>query len=57
MTMKPESTPTPVLTEDDRRVICERYFGWEHASPALLARVFGVSHQRITTLLIEGSRA
>lgn len=39
------------LTDDDRRVIRERYFGWEGAKPDLLAQVFGVSVQVISAVL------
>lgn len=41
----------PVLTPDDIRVIRDRHYGWESASPALLAKVFRVSHQRISAVL------
>lgn len=40
-----------VLSDDEKRVICERHFGWEKATPTLLAAVFGVSRQRITAIL------
>lgn len=36
-----------------RRVMVERRHGWEGASPALLARVFGVSFQRTTAITEE----
>lgn len=36
-----------------RRVMCERRHGWEGASPALLARVFGVSVQCATAITNE----
>ena len=39
------------LTENDRDVIRERHFGWERATPKLLAAVFGVSVQQITAIL------
>lgn len=43
-----------VLTDDDKRVIRERHFGWEGASPGLLARVFGVSVQAINAVIAAG---
>lgn len=39
------------LTFDEMRVIRERHFGWEQASPGLLANVFGVSVQKIVAVL------
>lgn len=36
-----------------RRVIVERCHGWEAASPALLARVFGLTVQRATAITNE----
>lgn len=42
---------TRTLSENEIAVIRERHFGWEKATPALLARVFGVSPQRITAIL------
>lgn len=44
-----------MLTPDDIRVIRERHFGWEKASPGLLAAVFGVSTQKITSTLKKGN--
>lgn len=38
------------LTQNDIDVIRERRFGWERASPKLLAAVFGVSVQRINAV-------
>lgn len=48
---KPVSGEGRSLTANDRVVIRARHFGWEHASPGLLAKVFGVSVQRITAVL------
>lgn len=39
------------LSDDDRRVIRERHFGWERATPSLLAAVFRVSVQAINATL------
>lgn len=39
------------LSANDRVVIRARHYGWEHASPGLLAKVFGVPVQRITAVL------
>ena len=38
------------LTPNDIAVIRERRFGWEKASPSLLAAVFGVSVQKINAV-------
>lgn len=38
------------MDTNDQRVIVERHHGWEGASPALLARVFGTTPQRITAI-------
>ena len=45
------ATQPRILTEDERRVILARHFGWEDARPATLARIFGVSHQMIAAVL------
>lgn len=47
----PPLTGAGSLGEDEIRVIRDRHYGWESASPALLAKVFGVSHQRISAIL------
>lgn len=39
------------LSDDDKRVIRERFHGWEQASASTLAAVFGVSVQRITAIV------
>jgi hypothetical protein len=39
------------LTDDEIHTIRERHYGWERATPKLLADVFGVSVQRITAVL------
>lgn len=39
------------LSDDERRVIRARHFGWESASPALLALVFSVPVQAINSVL------
>lgn len=39
------------LTANDHDVIRERHFGWEKATPSLLAAVFGVPTQKITAIL------
>lgn len=38
------------LSANDIEVIRERRFGWEQATPKLLAAVFGVSVQRINAI-------
>lgn len=40
-----------VLTPNEIRVIRERHFGWEKATVTTLAAVFGVSRQRIASVL------
>jgi hypothetical protein len=45
----------PVLTQDDMDVIRARHYGWEKAKPGLLAKVFGVSVQKINAVLKSGS--
>lgn len=50
-------TPLPqlqALSDDDRRVIRERHFGWEGASPGLLALVFRVPVQAINAVIAKG---
>lgn len=42
------------LSEDDRCVIRTRHYGWENASPGLLALVFRVSVQAINAVIAEG---
>lgn len=42
------------LSDDERRVIRERHFGWESASAGLLAHVFRVPVQAIVAVLREG---
>lgn len=42
------------LTDDDKGVIRARHYGWEKATPGLLAKVFGVSVQKITAVLKSG---
>lgn len=44
-----------VFSADEIAVIRERHFGWEKASPAQLAAIFGTTHQRITAILKEGA--
>ena len=41
------------LTENDISVIRERFHGWERASAKTLAAVFGVSVQRIVSIVKE----
>lgn len=41
------------LTDNDRDVIRERHFGWERASFALLAAVFGVHANTIAAICRE----
>lgn len=38
------------LTDNDRAVICERHFGWEKASFASLAAIFGVHPNTIAAI-------
>lgn len=49
--MTPQAEPMRALSENDIDVIRERHFGWENATPSLLAAVFGVSVQRISSIL------
>lgn len=39
------------LSEDERRIIRDRHYGWEGASPGLLALVFSVPVQAINAVL------
>jgi hypothetical protein len=39
------------FSQNEIDVIRERHFGWERATPKLLAAVFGVSVQKITAIL------
>jgi len=41
------------LSDDERRVIRARHFGWESASPGLLALVFSVPVQAVNAVLRE----
>lgn len=41
------------LTENDKSVTRERFYGWERASAKTLAAVFGVSVQRIVSIVKE----
>lgn len=45
---------TKVFTPEEIAVIRERHFGWEEATPSLLAAVFGTSIQHITAILKDG---
>lgn len=45
------------FTPDEISVIRERHFGWEEATPSLLAAVFGTSIQHITSILRGDARA
>jgi len=50
----PAGNGEPVsLTENDISVIRERFHGWERASAKTLAAVFGVSVQRIASIVKE----
>lgn len=54
----PEPTRTIAdLSDDERRVIRERHFGWENASEGLLALVFRVPVQSIVAVLRTPSPA
>lgn len=41
------------LSDDERAVIRNRHFGWESASPGLLALVFSVPVQAVNAVLRE----
>ena len=50
---RPRDNGEPILSENDAAVIHERFHGWERASAKTLAAVFGVSVQRITSIVRE----
>ena len=47
----------PFLSENEITVICERHFGWERATPKLLAAIFHTSPQHIVAVLKTDPRA